>query len=175
MAFLLATVNKPINLEAVSAEGITSFFPQVRVYDSTGTLNTTLNLAHVAEGLYSVTWTPTTEGIYSAIYQFYTDAGHTLDAGLEKAGEQVDVNSERTNITRLLGLVHENSVFDLQTYDSDQNLLTGRVRAYDSAANANAAQAISPATYNTGKLYEWNLSASYTSGVLSKWFILRVL
>lgn len=175
MGFLLATTNRPVNIEILASDGNTALFGQARIYNSAGALVTTLSLVHIAEGLYSVTWTPTTEDIYSAITQLYTDAGHTIDAGYEKGGEQVDVNSERTNILRLLGLVQENSVIDLQTYDSDQNLLSARLRCYDGSANASAAAAISPAVYNTGKLFEYSVTAAYGGGLLSKYFITRVL
>ena len=68
--------------------------------------------------------------------------------------ETLDVSDERINIKRILGLVHENSVVDMQTYNSNGRLLTARIRAYDSKTNADLAGL-------TGLLFTWNMSATY--------------
>lgn len=172
---LLATVNEAIVLSMLAADGRTDLYGQVRVYNSAGSLVNTLNMTHTAEGLYSVSHTPTTEGVFSLVYELYFDAGRTVSAGYGKEGEALDVNSFRTNILRTLGLLHQNSVVDNQLYDTDQNLTYARIRCYDTTANASAAAAISPAPYNTGKLFEYEVSASYSGGLLSKYVINKIL
>lgn len=171
---LLATVNEAVTLSMLASDGRTDLYGQVRVYNSSGSLIDTLNLAHAAEGVYSVQHTPTTEGYYNLVYQLYFDTGRTVDAGYEHQGELMDVNSFRTNILKNLGLDHENTVVDQQTYDVDGNLQTARVRAYNNATNATNAAAVSPSSYNTGLLFTWNVNAEYSLGLLSKYFIVRV-
>lgn len=81
-------------------------------------------------------------------------------------GARADTDSN--NIKRSLGMLHENSVLDNTTFTVDNNLLTGRMRIYNSKANADAAEALSislfPAssTYNTGKIAEYAVVATYT-------------
>ena len=91
-----------------------------------------------------------------------------------KQGEALDVSSIRTNVLRLLGLVHENAVVDQQTYDSEQNLTSARIRVYDTAANANAAAAISPTPYLTGLKFIYEVHAEYSGGLLSKYYMTRL-
>lgn len=163
---LLATLNQPVPLRVLAADGRTDLFCQVRIYSAVGTLVNTLDLAHVAEGLYSVTWTPAVEGVYSVVGQLYFDSGHTVDAGYEKQGDDIDVNSVRTNILRLLGLQHDNAVIDQQIYDTLGNLTSARVRIYDTKPHALAAGA-------TGLLFQYSVTASYFNGQLVNYTMVR--
>lgn len=166
---MLAAPNQPIALRALAADGMGSLFPQVTIYSSAGSLIMSLSMVHVAEGLYTTTYTPIIEGIYTAVYTFYLDYGHTVAANYDKGSETIDVNSDRSNITRMLGLMHENSVFDEQFYDVSGNLLSGRVRSYDSVANATLAS-------TTGLLYQWSVNATYNANqTLADYSIKRVL
>ena len=171
---LLATVNEAVTLSMLAADGRTDLYGQVRVYDSLGSLTATVNLSHVNEGLYQVNYTPAAEGYYQLVYQLYFDAGRTVDAGYDHQGETLDVNSFRTNILRVLGLQHENTVVDMQAYNGDGNLTQARIRAYNSAANANAAAAVSPATYNTGLLFTWQVDSTWVGEDCTKYVITRV-
>lgn len=172
---MLATVNEPVTLSALAGDGRGDMFAQARLYNAAGTLVSTLTVPHVAEGLYQVSYTPTVEGYFSTIYQFYLDSGHTIDAGYEKEGESLNVNSIKTNIARLLGLAHENSVVDQQTYNGDGMLTSARIRVYDNATNAAAAYSIVPSTYNTGLKFIYQVQATYASGDLASYMITRVL
>ena len=63
---------------------------------------------------------------------------------------------------RLAGMLHENSVLDGTSFDANNNLLTGRLRLYDSKVHADAAAAIAyPGVYNTGKHGEYLITATY--------------
>jgi len=72
-------------------------------------------------------------------------------------------------LARVLGMIHENSVLDQTTYNSDNKILTGRMRIYGPSTgpsrtgkqNADAALAASPGVYDTGKLAEYAILASY--------------
>jgi hypothetical protein len=158
----------------LASDGRTDLFGQARVYNAAGALVATVNLSHVAEGIYAAQYTPTSEGYSNVVYQLYFDAGRSVDAGYEHQGELLDASSFRTNILKSLGLVHENSVVDQQTYDSEGNLQSARIRAYDSAVNASNAAIASPAAYNTGLRFTWQVTSEYSSGLLSKYFIVRL-
>lgn len=76
------------------------------------------------------------------------------------------------NVGRLMGLLHENSMVDNQTYDSNGQLLTARLRVFDSAANLPAAPG---GNETTGLLFEYNVTAGYAGlGVLNEYKIARV-
>lgn len=75
------------------------------------------------------------------------------------------------NMGRTSGLLHENSMVDNQTYDTDGNLLTARLRVFDSAGNLPATPGGSE---TTGLLYEYTVTAGYVGGFLNEYKIERV-
>lgn len=172
---ILITTNEATTLAMVAADGRTDLYGRAVVYDSLGGVTATVDLTHVAGGLYQASYTPTVSGYYQVVYRMYFDALRTQDAGYEVQGETLDVSNFRTNIIRLLGLVHENALIDQTVYDGDGNLTSARVRLYDSAANAASASAASPAAYNTGKIAEWQVTATFSAGFMSKHWITRVV
>jgi len=137
-------------------------------------LVTSITLSHAAEGLYQAQYTPTVEGYFSTVYQFFFDVGLTIDAGYDLNGETLDVNSFRSNILKIMGLVHANSVVDQQGYDVEGNLISARIRNYDTSVNATAASAVSPAAYNTGLRTTWTMSAEFVLGQLKKYSVVEV-
>lgn len=161
-----ATLNEAVLLQMLATDGRTDLYGRVRVYDMTGVLVADLVLSHMAEGLYSVSWTPDREGWFSAIAELFFDPAYTIEAGYEKSGEQIEVTQTKTNILRILGLVHENSVVDQQVYDGDENLLSARIRSYDTRANALAGG-------NVGLRFKYQVQAEYTGGKLNKYQIVR--
>lgn len=163
---LLATTNKQVSLTALAADGGTAYYGDARVYDKNGVLVTTLSLSHTVEGLYVVGYVPPAEGYFTIIYQLFTDPAKTIPAMLDRGVEMLDVSDERTNIKRILGLVHENSVVDMQTYNGTGQLLTARIRNYDSKTNADLAGA-------TGLLFTWFLTATYSGLNLTNFKITR--
>jgi hypothetical protein len=67
-------------------------------------------------------------------------------------------------LTRALGLLHENAVLDQTTYESGtNNLLSGRIRVYDTQANAINARNQSELNneYDTGKLAQYSIVGHY--------------
>jgi hypothetical protein len=82
-------------------------------------------------------------------------------AGTGFSPATMSLKMQHVALLRTLGLVHENSVMDNTSFDTDNNLLSGRLRLYDSKTNADAALAASPGIFNTGKLAEYAITASY--------------
>ena len=153
--FLRATLNEAVPLQALANDGNTSLFVKATILDPTLIVAATLYPVHVVKGLYSVNWIPVVEGYYSAIYEFFTDAAYTIPAtNYPQDGETIEVTAEKTNILRILGLRHENAVLDNQVYDANRRLLSARLRAYNSQANATLAGL-------SGLLFQWTVIASY--------------
>ena len=167
---LRATLNEPVPLQIFVPDGRTDLFARVRLVDVTGATADTLYPLHQTGGLYSVTWTPAVEGYFSAVYDLYVDPALMVQADYERNAEVVEVSSDKTNITRLLGLHHENSLLDQQIYTGNGRLATARLRMYDSAASLAAASATSPAGGTAGLLYTWTISATYDGSNQSKTF-----
>lgn len=73
-------------------------------------------------------------------------------------------------LKRLLGLSHENFVFDPLTYDTQGRMITGVVRCYDSKANADTDD------NSTGILYRYDVDSVRTiEGFLGKFTQTRTL
>lgn len=164
---LRATLNEPVPLEVLAADGRTDLFAQATLYRN-GILLTTLTPTHIAQGVYRATYTASVEGYISVIYQLFSDAGFTVPAGYDLESETVEVCSDKTNIMRILGLLHDNAVFDQQVYDGGGNLTGGRLRIYDSKVNMLLAGL-------TGLLFTYAIVASYTNGLLTRYHISREL
>jgi hypothetical protein len=152
---LHATLNEAIPLQLVADNGRIDLYARATIYKN-NLLVTTLDLAHVAQGFYSASYIPTSEGYYSIIYKFYEDNAYSVEAPFSLEGELLEVNSDKINLLRILGLLHENSVVDQTVYDANGNLLTARVRAYDSKANALVAGV-------TGLRFTWSVTAQYNA------------
>lgn len=164
---LVATLNEPIPLRILAQDGRTDLFPQVRIYNSSTLQIAALSGVHFAEGLYTIDWTPTIEGYYTMVGEFYFDSLHTTSANYEKVADDIEVNTVKTSITRLLGLQHENTVIDQQAYLGDGNLLSARVRLYDSKPNAMAAG-------GTGVVAAYTVAATYdVNGRLDSYRMVR--
>jgi hypothetical protein len=167
---LRATLNEPVPLQIFVPDGRTDLFARVRVLDIAGATADTLFPLHQSAGLYSVNWVPPAEGYFSAIYDLYVDPALMTPADYESSAEVIEVSSDKTNIARLLGLHHENSLLDQQVYTTNGRLASARLRMYDSAASLAAASATSPAGGTAGLLYTWTVSATYDPSNQSKTF-----
>ena len=166
---LRATLNEPVPLQIFVPDGRTDLFARVRVVDTLGSIITTLYPLHQTGGLYSVTWTSTIEGYYSAVYELFEDAGLVIPADYDRDAEVLEVSSDKTNIIRLLGLHHENALLDSEVHVGGR-LTAARLRMYNSAANLAAAAVTSPLGGTTGLLFTWQISAAYDGMNLSKTF-----
>ena len=167
---LRVTLNEPVPLKVFVPDGNSSLFTRVRVVDAAGSLVTTLSLVHQLAGLYAVTWTPGTEGYYTAIYDLFLDAGFTMPADYDPDIDLIEVSSDKINILRLLGLHHENALLDMEVYGSNGRLASARLRKYDTAVNLAAAAASSPSGGTVGLMFEWTIGATYDGMNQSKTF-----
>lgn len=164
---LRATPGEPLPLQVLLPDGQEDLFVRAIVLTAAGQEVTRQLLPHQSMGLYTAEWTPTTEGFHSVIYDVFYDADCTVPTGYERDGEQIDVNSDKIHLMRLLGLQHENSVVDQQVFSPSGRLLSARIRAYDSADNATAAG-------NSGIKFVWTLQATYNNkDQLNSYKILR--
>lgn len=141
-----ASVGSTVVLALVLENGETGFYPQAEIYASgAGTPTATVDLTHLVKGRYEGTWVPATVGTYTAQFFTYVDAAHTVESVVyTREAEQVFVSENSADdlaaaITRVLGLVHENAFIDNTVFDAQSQLLTARLRIYDSKTNAQAA------------------------------------
>ena len=163
-----ATPNETLPLAALVTDNNSGLFCEARIYDGSGSFITNIDLTYQTDGLYVGSWIPSVEGYYTAVYSFFYDAAKTVAADDEypKAAEQIEVTADKTNLLRILGLLHENAVLDQTTYNSEGNLLTGRLRVYDTKANATAAG-------TAGLLFSYTIEATYNAGLLQTYKILK--
>lgn len=161
-----ATVNEPIPLQVFATDGRTDLYGKIYVYDSAGTLLHTFNASHVVAGIYGVLWTPTSEGYFTIMADLFYDPNGLVSAGYERRVELLEVSATKTNIMRLLGLAYENSIIDQQAYNPQGQLVSARIRVYDSKATAALAGV-------AGLRFVYSVQADYNGPDLSSYKILR--
>lgn len=139
-------VGNIVPLAMVLADGNELQYPQANVYpEGASTPSATLNLVHKDLGRYEATYIPTIAGIESVVYVTYSDAGHTVEsAEYDRAVEQLVIAASGLDqisemVTRILGLVHENVFIDNTVHDAMSNLVSARIRVFDSKINVEAA------------------------------------
>lgn len=164
---LRATLNEAVPIQVLASDGRVDLYAKAYLYDVAGSLLASLDLPHLATGLYGSTYIWNTEGYFTVVYRLFYDSGFSSPADYDYESELVEVSSDKTNIFRLLGLLHHKAVLDQQTYDNAGNLTSARLRAYDTQSNADSAGLI-------GLLFTWQVVASYTSGVLSDFRIREI-
>lgn len=91
--------------------------------------------------------------------------------GFNTATDSLKVTGKR--VLKALGINHENSVLDQTAFTPENNLLNGRLRLYNTKANADAAVAASPGVYDTGKIAEYSILATYTGANLKTYKVSR--
>jgi hypothetical protein len=97
-------------------------------------------------------------------------------SGLEKREFFVSANTFddlNSILLRCAGMLHENSILDVTTFDSNNNLLSGRFRIYSTPSDAAAAQAASPGPYTTNMIAQYAITASYTGTNLQTYLVER--
>ena len=80
MAAVVIRVGDEVPVSLLLVDGATDQYPQAEVRDNEDTLLTTLDLAHVAEGLYRpAAYTMPNETFVLVTYITYSDADHTTE------------------------------------------------------------------------------------------------
>lgn len=149
MSIIPVTLGEAARLSLVLENGATDQYPRVNLYESGDPIPiATLDLDHLSEGLYEVSYTMSSLGIFNAVYTVYEDAARTtINDNYSKELDQLLVQPESTNtiddlaeyILRVLGLVRENAFIDNTVYDDCDQLVSARFRIFDTASEANAA------------------------------------
>jgi hypothetical protein len=163
---LRATLNEAVPLQVLAADGKVDLYAKATLY-SDGALLSTVDLSHIDGGLYGASYTPSEEGYLSVVYRFFYDAGMTIPADYDLESEAIEVSSDKTNILRILGLLHHNATVDQQDYDDAGNLKFARVRSYKTPDDRLLGGL-------TGLLFTWLVKASYTGGRVSNFSIEEV-
>jgi hypothetical protein len=163
---LRATLGEAVPIQVQVGTGQGNLYGRAKMYDLTGSLVTTLSLPHIDGGLYGTTYTFNTAGHFTVVYQLFADAGFTTPSGFDIEAEAIEANSDKTNILRILGLTHDNVVIDNHVYDGNGNLVSSRIRHYDTKTNADAAGA-------TGLLNTWIVDAVWTGEQLDNYKVTR--
>lgn len=162
---LQANVQEPVPLQVFAADKRTDLHARVYLYRD-GALVNTFTAPHLIDGIYGTTWTPSMEGYFTYSAEFFFDEDFTVPAGYFVEPQLVQVTSTKSLLLRLLGLAHENSVVDQQVFNDDGLLVSARIRAYDSKADAQLA--------GTGGLrFSWSVHATYSEGKISSYKILQ--
>lgn len=140
--------------------------PQAEIYAPGGTVaEATVDLTHQVKGRYEGSWTPTTVGAFAAQFFVYSDAGHAVEnITYVRAIEQIfvtqsDIDDLAAAVIRLLGLNHENAFIDNTDFDIYNQLVTCRIRIYDSKTNAEAAA--DGDNYSTGLIATYTMEAEH--------------
>lgn len=82
----------------------------------------------------------------------------------EEADTFASVAGVAAQMTKALGLMHENSVLDTTTFNGDNNLTSGRYRTYDTKAHALAAGVL-------GLIATYTITATYTGKLLTSYSV----
>lgn len=157
-------------------DGNETQYPQAEIYDANGTSPVaTIDLPHRARGRYEDSWTPSSVGVYSAVFITYSDAAHTIESIVyTREVDQIfvtesDVDDLAAAIIRLLGLNHENAFIDNTDFDITGQLISCRIRIYDSKAHAEAAQdGDVPPAGTTGLIATYTMEADYEGSCMLK-------
>lgn len=107
-------------------------------------------------GEYLLEFTPNLEGTW-VVEVFVVPTQEAFKTTVVSGGG-TDVSTVVAQNNRILGLLHDNAILDNQTYDSEGQLLTARLRIFNDALNV----PIAPGGSETvGLLYEYEIEASY--------------
>ena len=170
-----AKVGEPVPLIMILEDGNEDQYPQAEIYDAGGTTPiATVDLPHKAKGRYEGSWTPPSVGSFSALFLTYSDAAHTIENIVYvRAVDQIfatdsDVDDLAAGIIRLLGLHRENCFIDNTEFDLYSQLISCRIRIFDSKANAEAAQ--DGDSYSTGLIATYTMEAEHEAAGKMKSF-----
>lgn len=123
-------VGDALLLELGLSDGNTGKFPQATVYDDGGAVEATVDLDHVADGLYQGAYVPTNLGHFSAFYIVYNEVGRTTVAA------EYDRTVDHVLITDNASVVSVDFLRKILTNRRETNPTTGRLDIYNDADDA---------------------------------------
>jgi hypothetical protein len=113
MAQIETTPGTTIQLVLQLSGGEIDRFPRAFVYNTGGVSSIAqVDLAHRALGRYTGAYVAGSEGFYDVVYVVYTDAGHTLEDGVN--GRVYESLRSSYFELKALGLTGENQIIDNQ-------------------------------------------------------------
>lgn len=122
-------ISETLLLELGLSDGATDKFAQAKVYDDAGAVEATVDLDHVADGLYQGTYVPANAGHFSALYVVYDNVGRTVLAGeYSRSIDHIYVSSNAAVDVDFLRKVLTNR--------RETNPSTGRLDIYNDADDA---------------------------------------
>lgn len=85
----LLAVGEKAPIATVLEDGNTAQYPQAVIYNPSGAVLATLDLSHIADGLYTNTYTMPDLELIEIVYIVYSDAAHTTEN--TKYGRDLDI------------------------------------------------------------------------------------
>jgi hypothetical protein len=140
---ILGVINKPVEEHFTVADtsgnlisGIDSTEFTVHVYDPTSvevTPSVSGSFTELGNGSYKYKFTPDSNGTWYVVvtHPTYFPWGKTDDVQVYDN----DISAIYNDVVKTLGLVHHNFYIDDATYDDFGNMVSARVRIYNSASN----------------------------------------
>jgi hypothetical protein len=119
-------------------------------------------------GEYCVEYTPPSEGWWKV--EIHILFSGDIMKSIAAVGVSADMTSIKADLSRILGLLHYNSILDNQTYDSDDQLLTARLRVFDTASNV---PAIPGGSETFGLKHQYIIEAVYSATNQSNKYTLK--
>lgn len=166
---ILGVVNKQVEEHFTVSDrngnlisGIDSSAFTVHVYNPSGsevTSSVSGSFTELGNGNYKYNFTPNANGIWYVIvtHPTYFPWGKTDDVQVYDN----DISAIYNNVVKTLGLVHHNFYIDDATYDDSGQMISARIRIYDSAANVGT---------NTGVIETYRIEVDSTGcGSFNYW------
>lgn len=130
--------------------------------------------------LLATTWPPTIGSVLDRLAnkdasQTYDRSLHSLEAiaGAIAAGNVsigVELGAIKTDLTRVLGLLHRNAILDEQVYDGNSQLTFARLRVFDSPANV---PTMPGGNETVGLLHKYEIETEYDGVNIVRKFTLK--
>jgi hypothetical protein len=153
MASIDVIIGETARLALTLEDGNVAQYPRVNIYNPGISLPlATLNLVHLSEGLYEVPWVPPGLGTYNAVYTVYQDVGHTVPSTkYSKELDQLIVRDDleqqiktlleevKVEVEAILAQQDENTFIDNTVYDDCCQVLSSRIRIFDTKAHCELA------------------------------------
>ena len=145
MAAIEIIFGETARLELVLEDGDITLYPKARVYQvGNASPLASINLNHLAEGLYEGSWNPLAIGVYSVVYTVYTDPARTIPSTryskeLDQLLVRADLEQQIKDMVEQILAGQENSFIDNTVYDDCCQVLSSRLRVFDSKAHCELA------------------------------------
>lgn len=155
---ILGRVNQPVYDDYIIVDSTGSNFItginvnefSAFIYDDNRNLYSGItNFYEMGNGAYRCEFFPTTTGTW------FVNVIHPVHFPMGKSNTAMVYTSDLNILSRIAGLAQENYSVDQTIYDGDNNLISSRIRIYDSAINVGT---------GNGVIGVYNMIATYSAG-----------